>query len=255
MNRDDLGSVRGLLTDMDGVWFVGRAPIPGAAEALARLRARSIPIRFITNTTTRTADQLAEKMRGMGLDTRVDEFVTTPWAAARYLKERGIRSVRLAVADSVKSVFAEFEESDSPEAVVIGDVGDAWTYALMNGLFRAVMDGAEIVALHKGRYWQVEEGLRMDIGAFVAGLEFATGQRATVIGKPSAAMFDAALRGLQLAKDDVVMIGDDIRHDVGGAQAAGIRGVLVKTGKFRAERDLRAGIRPDLILDSIAELP
>ncbi len=255
MERHQLDAIKGLLTDMDGVWFVGDAPVPGAADALARLRARGIPVRFVTNTTTRTGDELAAKMRRMGLDVHADEFVTTPVATVRYLAERGVESIRLVVADSVRPVFARFRESPRPDAVVIGDVGRQWNYDLLNELFRLVMDGAEIVALHKGRYWQVEDGLNMDIGAFVAGLEFTTGKTATVIGKPSTAMFEAALQGLGLARDDVVMVGDDIRQDVGGAQAAGIRGVLVKTGKYRDERDARSGVRPDLILDSIADLP
>ncbi len=254
MTRDDLSTIKALLADMDGVWFVGGTPIPGAIEALARLRARRIPVRLITNTTTKTRSQLAERMRTMGFDLSDDEFVTTPEAARRYLTARGIRSVRLVVSEPVRTVFDGFVESDRPEAIVIGDVGNAWTYDLMNDLFRAVVDGAEIVALQKGRYWQVEDGLRLDIGAFVTGLEYASGRRATVIGKPSPALFDAALDDLGLEKDDVVMIGDDVWNDIAGAQAAGIRGVLVKTGKYREDLVAASGVAPDLVIDSIADV-
>lgn len=255
MRHDDLKRIRGLLTDMDGVWFVGGEAVPGATDALARLRARGLPVRFVTNTTTKTAAQLAAKMAGMGLDVAPAEFVTTPVATARWLRANGISAVRLVVAESIRGEFAGFEESARPDAIVIGDVGSAWTYDLMQDLFRTVMAGAAIVAMHKGRYWQVEDGLRMDIGALVAGLEYATGRTATVIGKPSAEMFGAALASIGLPADDVVMVGDDVLMDVAGAQRAGIRGVLVKTGKYREDLFAASGVKPDLVLESVAALP
>jgi HAD superfamily hydrolase (TIGR01458 family) len=255
MKYNDLQHIHGLLTDMDGVWFVGDEPVPGAAEALSRLRARCLPVRFVTNTTTKTAGQLSDKMKRMGLDVPAEEFVTTPVATAHWLRKNGISRVKLVVADAVRGVFADFEESSQPEAVVLGDVHDAFTWHLLQEIFRDVMDGARLVAMHKGRYWQVEDGLRMDIGAYVAGFEYTTGKAAVVIGKPSPEMFSAALSSIGMAASDVVMIGDDAEMDVAGAQDAGIRGVLVKTGKYRDERFAASGVEPDLILGSIAELP
>ncbi len=254
MKANDLKSIRGLLTDMDGVWLVGNTAVPGAAEALARLRSRGLPMRFVTNTTTRTPAQLSAKMRAMGLDVPADEFVTTPAATARYLRAQGISSVRLVVADAVRGAFDGFTESARPEAVVIGDVGEAWNWDLMQDLFRTIMNGARMIAMHKGRYWQVADGLRMDIGAFIAGLEYTTGQTATVIGKPSAEMFRTALESIGMEARDVVMVGDDADMDVAGAQRAGIRGVLVKTGKYRDDTFAASGVIPDLILESIAAL-
>lgn len=255
MTRDDLAGIAGLLTDMDGVWFVGDAAVPGARDALARLRARGLPVRFVTNTTTRTAAQLSGKMRALGLDVPPEEFVTTPVAAAHWLRANGVSKVKLVVADAVRGEFAEFEESTRPQAVVLGDVHDAFTWQLLQEIFRAIMDGARLVAMHKGRYWQVADGLRMDIGAYVAGFEYTTGKPAVVIGKPSPEMFRAALASIGMNANDVVMVGDDIDQDVAGAQRAGIRGVLVKTGKFREEMFRASGVTPDLILDSIASLP
>jgi HAD superfamily hydrolase (TIGR01458 family) len=254
MRIEELHSLRGLLADMDGVWFVDRTPVPGAKETLARVRERGIPLRIVTNTTTKTRGQLAAKMRGLGFEVADDEIVSTPIAAVRLLRERGIRRARLVVSDAVRGELAEFDSPGPPEAIVIGDIGNRWSYDLMSDLFHQVLDGAEIVALHKGRYWQVEDGLALDIGAFVAGLEYATGKTATVVGKPSPEMFRAALSDLRLGARDVVMIGDDIHHDVAGAQAAGIRGVLVKTGKYREELVAASGVRPDLVIESIAAL-
>jgi HAD superfamily hydrolase (TIGR01458 family) len=254
MQLEDLRALRGLLSDMDGVWFVENTPVPGAAEALARLRERTMPLRLITNTTTRTRSQLAGKMRRMGFDVAEDEIVSPPRAAVRLLRARGVRRARLVVCDAIRGEFAEFEAPGHPEVIVIGDIGNRWSYDLMSELFREVLDGAEVVALHKGRYWQVDDGLALDIGAFVAGLEYATGRPATVVGKPSPELFRAALADLQLSPHEVAMIGDDVHHDVAGAQAAGIRGVLVKTGKYRDTLVERAGVTPDLTIASVAVL-
>jgi HAD superfamily hydrolase (TIGR01458 family) len=254
MRVEDLHDVGGILADQDGVWFVENEPVPGAREALARVRERELPLRIISNTTTRTSDELAAKMCAMGMHVDAREVISPPRVAAEMLRARKVKSAKLVVADAIRGEFDGIEESAHPEVIVIGDIDDRWSYALMNDLFQMVLGGAEIVALHRGRYWQVAEGLKLDIGAFIAGLEYATGTIATVVGKPSPAMFKAAVDHMGLEPDDVVMVGDDIHHDVGGAQAAGIRGVLVKTGKYRDALVASTGIKPDLVIDSIAVL-
>jgi HAD superfamily hydrolase (TIGR01458 family) len=228
--------------------------VPGAREALSRIRERGLPLRIISNTTTRTSKALAAKMCAMDMFVDPREVISPPRVAAEMLRARKVKTARLVVADAIRGEFDGFEESAHPEVIVIGDIDERWNYTLMNELFRMVLDGAEIVALHRGRYWQVADGLKLDIGAFVAGLEYATGTVATVIGKPSPAMFKAAIDDMGLDADEVVMIGDDVHHDVGGAQKAGIRGVLVKTGKYRDALVASTGIKPDLVIDSIAVL-
>lgn len=254
MKIEDLHDVGGILADQDGVWFVDNEPVPGAREALSRIRQRGLPLRIISNTTTRTHDDLAAKMTRMGMPIEPHEVISPPRIAAQMLRARKVKSARLVVADAIRGEFAGIEESAHPEVIVIGDIDERWSYALMNELFRMVIEGAEIVALHRGRYWQVADGLKLDIGAFVAGLEYATGSIATVVGKPSPTMFKAAVDDMDLTTDDVVMIGDDVHHDVAGAQKAGIRGVLVKTGKYRDALVASTGIKPDLVMDSIAVL-
>jgi len=92
------------------------------------------------------------------------------------------------------------------------------------------------------------------VAPFVVALEHATGKKAKVLGKPSREFFLAGVAKLGLEAGDVLMVGDDIRTDVEGARGAGLKGALVKTGKFR-EADLSADARPDLVLDSVASLP
>ena len=161
----------------------------------------------------------------------------------------------LVLADDPKKDFAEFTQTDTnPDYIVIGDIGKQWNYDLLNKIFNMVINGAEMIALHKGKFWQTEEGLQIDIGAFVAGLEYVTRQTATVIGKPSRTFFETALIDMGVKPGQAAMIGDDIDSDIGGAQAAGMKGILVKTGKYRQELVNKSNVKPDVVVDSISEL-
>ena len=248
-------SFKGLLVDLDGVLHVGSEAILGAVEFVARLRSEGIPHLFLTNTTTRSIRSLESKLIHMGVAVESETILSAPEAAKSYLKTRGIERCDLLLSEDVLTDFSEFQRVKSnAEAVVIGDIGDRWDYDLLNRVFREIDEGAEFVALHRNKYWKTEVGLQMDIGAFVAGLEYVTGREATIIGKPAPAFFEAALSRLGLSADAVAMIGDDIESDIGGAQAMGMAGVLVRTGKFREDAVQTSGVKPDLTIDSIADL-
>lgn len=252
----DLASVRAFLFDLDGVFFVGKEPIRGGRETIEFLRARNIPCRFTTNTTTRSLDTMFGELVEMGLPIEKSEVFTAPRAAVKFLQEQRSPSIHLVLNENTSRDFAEFPpEEHYPKYIVIGDIGDRWDYALMNRLFGMVMDGATILALHKGRYWQVADGLRMDIGAFITGLEYVTNKPAVVVGKPMESFFRLALEDLGFNANEVVMVGDDLYNDIEGAQKAGMRAVLVRTGKFRETVTAESSVTPDLIIDSIADLP
>lgn len=245
---------KGVLFDLDGVVHVGDSAIPGASEVLRHLDTRGIPYRFVTNTTTKSPEKLRAKMNAMGLSVKADSILTTHEVAAEYLHGAGDPSCYLLVHEDAVPAYAGFAiDETNPDFVVIGDIGDRWNYAILNRVFNMVMGGSKMLALHKGRYWQSAAGLQIDIGAFVSGLEFATGKEAIVVGKPAATFFDMALRRLGLA-NHVIMVGDDIESDVGGAQRAGISGVLVKTGKYREDAVARSAVTPDAVIDSVADL-
>lgn len=246
---------RGLLFDLDGVFFVGDQLLPGACETLELLRSRRIPFRIITNTTTCSRATLIKRVRGMGLPLEIDDLINAAHAATLYLRALERPRCRFVVCPDTRTEFAEFADvKDKPDYIVLGDIEDQVDYALLNSLFNQIMNGAELIALHKGRFWQTTEGLKVDLGLFVAGLEFATGRTATVIGKPSPMIFAAALREMGVAAADCAMIGDDLHNDVGGAQSAGIRGILTRTGKYRPGYENSGEVRPDHIIDSLAEL-
>jgi HAD superfamily hydrolase (TIGR01458 family) len=139
--------------------------------------------------------------------------------------------------------------------VVVGDAGDQFTFQRLNRALRHILDGAEMLALEQDRYWMGSDGLVMSTGPFVAALEYATGKRAELMGKPSPEFFQMALDDMEMRAEEAAMIGDDILTDVGGAQSLGMKGILVRTGKYRANLAERSGVLPDLVLDSIAKLP
>jgi HAD superfamily hydrolase (TIGR01458 family) len=247
--------IRGLLVDLDGVLYVGGKPIPGAKELVENLAGAEVPRCFLTNTTTKSTASLCEKLQAMDFPITGRELLSAPAAARDYLKEKGSPLCKFLVNEEVLGDFSEFEQSETKaDAVVIGDIGNAWTYDLLNTVFRLVMDGAELIALHRNKFWQTEEGLQMDIGAFVAGIEYVTGKEATIMGKPSADFFKAALARVGLKASDVAMIGDDVDTDVGAAQELGMTGILVRTGKYREDYVKNSGVKPDLIIDAFPDL-
>jgi HAD superfamily hydrolase (TIGR01450 family) len=269
--------MHGLLLDLDGTIYLDHGAIPGAVELVRTLRLRGIPYRFVTNTTGRPRGQLVERLRGYGFEVSAEEIITPVGAAVALCRERGHRVVAPYVPFATLEDFEELvleagmaerwkEGSDAhsafppsrPTAVVVGDLGEEWTFARLNQAFRLLMDGADLIALSRDRYWMRRDGLALDAGPFVAGLELATGRTAAVTGKPNAAFFHAAVRSLGLPADtpgrDIVMVGDDVWSDVDGAQRAGYQGWLVRTGKFRAETLDSSGVVPERVLENVAEL-
>lgn len=255
MTRARLGCPAGVVLDLDGTLYDEQGVVAGAREAVGALRDAGIRVCFATNTTRRPHRAVVEHLTSLGIAVADHEVVTAPRAAVAWLQMQQISTVALHVAPSTEAEFEAIPRDEhQPSAVVVGDLGENWTVDRLNRVFRHVMRGARLVALQKNRYWQTESGLTLDAGPFVAAIEYASGVEAEVVGKPSRAFFLAACRVLGRAPQDVVMVGDDIETDVGGAIAAGLRGALVRTGKFR-EEDLERGITPDTVLASVAEVP
>ena len=253
MNK--LESVKGFLIDLDGTVYEGKRLIDGAKEAVVKIRSAGYPIRFVTNTTRKSRKDIIEDLSAIGMKITPEEIFTAPIAANNYLKERNISKAALYISEKTLTDFTEVEViNDSPEAVVIGDLGKGWNYDLLNECFRHILNGAEIIAIQKNRYWKTEEGLSLDAGAFIAGLEYATNKHAEIIGKPSRYFFDAAVKSMNLYIEDTAVIGDDIESDIRGAHNAGAMGILVKTGKFREVDLSREKFVAELIIDSIKEL-
>lgn len=254
-----------LLLDLDGTLYVSGAAVPGAPETVAALRRAGIPFRFVTNTTSRPRAGLVERLRGYGFTAVPEEVLTPVTAAARIARARGCTVVAPflpapALADlsdlALVGGTSGRPADRTPQAVFVGDLGEQWTYALMQEAFAYVLDGALLIALSRDRYWRRGGVLALDAGPFVAGLEYATSRAAILAGKPSPEFFRAAVASLPAgsAESGLAMIGDDLWSDVRGAQEAGYRGWLVRTGKFREDALQESGIVPDRILESITDL-
>lgn len=253
--------MRAALIDLDGVVYQGERAVPGATEAVAWLREQGVPHLFLTNTTSRPRSALVEKLAGLGIDTDPEHILTPPVAARSWLAEHAPGPVALFVPEATSAEFGDLPRL-APDAeagaasVVLGDLGEGWNFPTLNRAFRLLMAEPQpaLVALGMTRYWRAADGLRLDVAAYAKALEHASGARAVVLGKPAPEFFRAGLARLDCRPGEAVVIGDDIVGDVQGAQRVGIRGVLVRTGKFRAS-DLEGGIRPDAVLDSIADFP
>ena len=244
-----------LLVDLDGVLYVEDEPVEGAGEAIARLRDSGLALRFVTNTTARSHAQTLDKLARLGFEVSSEELVTPAALARRHCVEAGHGRVALIMNEDVKDDFDGLEESESPDAVIMGDLGERFGFEILNRAFRMLMDGAELVALQKNRFWLTADGLSLDAGPFVAAIEYASGKDALVVGKPSEAFFRLVLADLGASPEDAAIVGDDVETDVGGAMNAGLAGFLVRTGKYRERFVRESGIEPTATIDSIADLP
>jgi phospholysine phosphohistidine inorganic pyrophosphate phosphatase len=251
----------GILFDLDGVLYNSEEPIAGAAETVRWTQSQNMPHLFVTNTTSRGRTALVDKLRGFGIQTEPHQFLTPCITAAEWLKTRNYGKIALFINpkarvefEGVPRISEEFETG--VRYIVIGDMGEEWDFRTLNRAFRLLHSNPEamLIALGMTRYWHAQDGIRLDAGPFVAALEFAARRKALVLGKPAEPFFQAAVKRLGLPAREIVMVGDDIDTDIAGSQKAGLKGVLLRTGKFRPA-DLDRGIAPDAVLDSIADLP
>ena len=248
-----------VLLDIDGVLTVSWRALSGAVDAVAALRAAGYRLRFVTNTTSRTREVLSETLAEAGFDIGAGEIFTAAVATAAYLRQAhpGARCFLLTSGD----IGPDFEgielagPGEPADLVVIGGAGIEFGYDALNHALRLLQKGVPLVAMHRNLYWQTRDGLSLDSGPYILGLEQAAGVHATVIGKPARAFYEQVLADLGASATGTVMVGDDIEADVRGAKEAGIAGVLVRTGKFRQTDLERAPVVPDAVLESVAALP
>jgi HAD superfamily hydrolase (TIGR01458 family) len=246
------------LIDLDGVLYVGGTPVPGAVDTISYLNDNAYPFRFVSNTTRKSRETIAKQLVSMGFEITVSDIFTPAMAAVSYIVKKGEREANLLVTPEVASEITRegiLQRKDNARFVVVGDAGDLFTFTLLNEAFRQLLDGAELIALEKDRYWMGTDGMMLSAGPFVSALEYASGKKAVVMGKPSREFFMLALASMNARPGHAVMIGDDVVTDIGGAVANGLSGILVKTGKFRQESLAKAEIPPTKVIDSIADLP
>lgn len=245
-------NLRAVLLDVDGVLCIRDEVIEGAPQALKELK-KKYRIALVTNTTRVPSKTIFEKLKFLGFDIRESELFTALKVTKGFLLKNKANAYLLTT-DEAKEEFTGLE-SYPLKYVVVADAYSNFTYQNLNKAFRLLLEGAELIAVAPNKYFMDKDGkLSLDAGPFIKALEYATEKNAIVIGKPSYEFFTVVLEYLKARPEETLMVGDDIEFDVLGAQKFGMRGCLVKTGKFR-DKDLERGIKPDLIIQSIKELP
>jgi HAD superfamily hydrolase (TIGR01458 family) len=248
--------ITALLLDLEGTVYQAGRLIENAGEAIAALEANGIRVGYATNTTSRPRATVAKELAEMGLTVAPERLFTAPRAAREDLVRRGLSRCSLLLRDALREDFEGISfDDETPQAVVLGDLGEEMTFARLNRAFRHVLAGAELVTLARNRYWRAADGLTLDVGAFAAALEYATARPARLAGKPAPEFWAWALSEMGADAASAAVVGDDLESDVAGAQQAGMAGILVRTGKFRPEELAASGVRPDALLDSVANLP
>jgi HAD superfamily hydrolase (TIGR01458 family) len=254
----NLDHIDGLLLDMDGVLGVSWTPLPGAADAVTRLHAAGVPLRVLTNTTALPRARFGEVLRDAGFPFADEDILSASVLAGGWLREERPDARVLLLGDAQVEDLGGIElveAGEAPDVVLVSGADESFCFEAFNRVLAALRGGAELVATHRNLFWMTRRGEKLDAGAYLLGLEAATGLEAVVLGKPAASAFRAGLDALGLPAERVAMVGDDVENDVLAAQALGISGVLVRTGKFREDDVARASGAPDQVVDSILDLP
>ncbi|OBI65611.1 HAD family hydrolase [Mycolicibacterium fortuitum] len=265
-------AIGGVLFDIDGVLVTSWQPIDGAAETLRVLADQQIARSYLTNTTTRTRAQIAELLTAAGMEVAADEVITAAALTAEYVRDRypGARCFLVnsgqigedmpGVDVVYSSEFSGPAAPETPDVVLLGGAGPEYNHLTLSWVYDWMAQGVPVVAMHRSTAWNTTDGLRVDTGMYLAGMEATSARKATAVGKPAPEGFLAAANRLGVDPDEMYMIGDDLNNDVLAAQVVGMTGVLVRTGKFRqATLDRWAAdefaMQPNHVIDSVANLP
>jgi HAD superfamily hydrolase (TIGR01458 family) len=242
-----------ILIDFDGVIRLGNNPAPDAGEFLNFLLENNIPSYIISNSTLKTGKGITQFLVDNELPSEVPAMTASD-ATLHYVDEH-YKKVSVYCVDEIKQLFINYIDDENPEAIIIGDNGEQWNFQMMNEIFNKVYNGVEFVAMHKNKFWSPEGKLSLDAGAFINAIEYASGNKAILIGKPSQIYFQSALDLLGFPNgSDFLMIGDDIDSDIIGAQQAGGKGILIYTGKTNYPLRDDAKIKPDFESQNLREV-
>ncbi len=246
---------RGIIFDIDGVLTYQGQILPGAIEAVRLLQRKGVKIRFLTNSTLKSRQSCAARLREQDFWVQDDEVLTASYTTAVYLRTLNPRSIWLFLEREGVDEFADFiQDLTHPEYIVIGDNRSKFDFEHLNRALRLLKSGSKLIGMTSELVDSSLGALELNVGSWVKMLELASGIKATYIGKPEPFGFIQALSSMKLKPDQALVVGDRIQSDVLGAQNAGITSVLVKTGEFQ-ESDLDEFPQPYFVINSLEELP
>jgi HAD superfamily hydrolase (TIGR01450 family) len=265
-------AIGGVLFDIDGVLVTSWQPIEGAVDTLRHLAECQIACSYLTNTTTRTRAEIADALTAAGMRVRPDEVITAAVLTADYIHSHypGARCLLVNSGDIGEDmpgldvidsrVCERPTRPEQPDVSVLGGAGPEYSHLTLSRVYEWMTRGVPVIAMHRSTAWNTADGLRIDTGMYLTGMEEASGRKAVAVGKPAPAGFEVAAARLGVDPEDMIMVGDDLNNDVLAAQVVGMTGVLVRTGKFRQDTLNRwaadeFAMQPNHVVDSVADLP
>ena len=254
MNK--ITGVKGLLIDLEGVLYSDNNLIPGSIEVIKELKKNSLKLRFLTNTTTAPRKIIFNKLYDFGFDIEEKEIFTPIIATKNYLRDNRVKRIALITNIEIIEEFNDYEITQkNPEAVIMGDIYKNFKWDILDRIFKLVyLQNSALIALHQNKYSMRDGELSLDLGPFVKAIEYSSGKKSILMGKPEKNFFDLAVKDLNINNENILMIGDDISSDIEGSINANLKAIQVKTGKFQ-EKDLKYPTQPNYRLNSITELP
>ena len=259
MNKK-LGFVRGILCDIDGTLYFRGKIIPDAIETVSYLQDKGYKIVFLTNTDSKPPQDILEILLNFGFSVKSDDIFTPIIAIKEYISQFPDKKSYFLMSERVTSEFQSFSqvtEDELPDFVVISDFSDDWRIERLNTAFKYVLNGAKLIGSQGNRYYLDKDGNpNIDTGSFVRMVADAANIKPTILGKPNSDYFKLALEKIGIHTNEAIIIGDDAESDIQGAQNAGIKGILVKTGKGQEkfQKNYHSKIEPFLTLKSFSEL-
>jgi len=257
-NNKELDFVKGILTDIDGTLYFKGTPIPGAIETVSKLRDAGIKLIFLTNTDSKSPRTVIKTLQEYGFNIKDEEVFTPIIALKEFLSNYPNKKSYLVTTKEVKMEFhdiAQVKASEKADFVIISDFHDDWNVNRLNEAFKYILKGAKLLGTQGNRYYLDNNGEPViDTGSFVQMLASAANVTPRIFGKPSADYFSNALKKINLAANETIVIGDDLESDIQGANNAGIKGMLVKTGKGQFITPSEILIKPYKIINSFSSI-
>lgn len=248
--------VKGVIFDIDGTLILNDKAISGTINTISILRKAGIVLRFVTNTTKSTAEQISCKLNELGFDIQSHEIITAVTACLCFIRETYPNCAGfLAIPNDLQPQFSEIKQTKiEPDFVVLGDLDEKFDYEILNRIFNYMQHGAQLITFHRNPYFFKNMKTWLDSGAFTIALEYASGQKAIVTGKPAPEMFESAVASIGLNKHEVIVVGDDVTSDIQGAKNANLDWYLVETGKFKPEHLNEYHIKKEQHIKSIEDI-
>ncbi len=249
-------NINGLLIDLEGVLYSDNKLIPGSIDVIKELKREGIKLRFLTNTTTAPRKIILKKLINFGFDIEEKEIFTPIIATKNYLRDNTVKKISLVTNIEIIEEFKEYEITQKdPEAIIMGDIYKNFNWEILDRIFKLVyINNAALIALHQNKYCMRDGQVSLDLGPFVRAIEYASNKKSILMGKPEKNFFDLAIKDMEISKEAVFMIGDDIISDIKGAKDFDIKAIQVKTGKYQKEDCSDKFTQPDLRIDSIINL-